>query len=99
MQNNIRNELKENTFKKLVQETVRAGYIILSATEQIKMKQAANSVTNAGWNTFWWILGTICMPLTTPYIVHKVISMLKFRKNRDSLAGKVSLIEKSGESC
>lgn len=58
------------------------------------MKQVANSVTNAGWNTFWWILGTICMPITTPYIVNKVISLLKFRKNRDTLAGKVSLIEK-----
>lgn len=62
------------------------------------MKQVANSVTNAGWNTFWWILGTICMPITTPYIVNKVISLLKFRKNRDTLAGKVSLIEKKNTS-
>lgn len=68
--------------------------VIIRAKVQIKMKQVANSVTNAGWNTFWWILGTICMPITTPYIVSKVISLLKFRKNRDSLTGKVSSIEK-----
>lgn len=57
------------------------------------MKQVASNVTNSGWNTFWWILGAICMPMTTPYIVNKAISLLKFRKNRDSLTGKVSSLE------
>lgn len=57
------------------------------------MKQVASTVTNTGWNTFLWILGAICMPISTPYIVKKVMSLLKFRQNRDSLTGKVSSIE------
>lgn len=54
------------------------------------MKQVENTVSNSGWNTFWWIIGSICMPLTAPYIVQKAISMLRFRKNRGILCGKVS---------
>lgn len=55
------------------------------------MKQVENTVSNTGWNSFWWwIVGSICMPLTAPYIVHKAISMMRYRKNQGVLAGKVS---------
>ncbi|XP_055316273.1 dehydrogenase/reductase SDR family protein 7-like [Sitodiplosis mosellana] len=49
-------------------------------------------VTNTSWNTFWWIIGSICMPLSIPFIVHKVMSQLRLRKNKDILEGKVVLI-------
>lgn len=41
------------------------------------------------WNAFWWVVGSICMPLTIPFIVHKVMSQLRLRKNKDLLVGKV----------
>lgn len=49
-------------------------------------------VTNTSWNTFWWIIGSICMPLTIPFIFHKVMSQLRLRKNKDLLEGKVNVI-------
>lgn len=83
---------KHDKYMKLVQTTRKISTWIKQKEKkvQIKMKQVFNTVTNTGWNTFWWILGSICMPITTPYIVNKVVSLLKFRKNRDTLTGKVS---------
>lgn len=41
---------------------------------------------------FWWICSTICLPLTLPYLILKVIGIIKERKYRECLPGKVVLI-------
>lgn len=60
------------------------------------MKSVSNTggteVIRSNWNTFWWIVGSICMPFTIPYIVCKVMAQLRLRKNKDTLQGKVSRV-------
>uniref|UniRef100_A0A1Q3F839 Putative 11beta-hydroxysteroid dehydrogenase type 1 n=1 Tax=Culex tarsalis TaxID=7177 RepID=A0A1Q3F839_CULTA len=43
-------------------------------------------------NLLWWICSTICLPLTLPYLILKVIGTIKERKYRECLPGKVVLI-------
>lgn len=54
------------------------------------MKQVASATSSASWNAVWWVLGSICMPFTIPYIVCKVMSQIRLRKNKDILRDKVS---------
>uniref|UniRef100_A0A8D8K1Y3 Dehydrogenase/reductase SDR family protein 7-like n=1 Tax=Culex pipiens TaxID=7175 RepID=A0A8D8K1Y3_CULPI len=41
---------------------------------------------------FWWVCSTIFLPLTLPYLLLKVIGIIKERKYRECLPGKVVLI-------
>lgn len=55
------------------------------------MRQMASATASSvSWNAFWWVLGSLCMPITIPYLVCKVMSQIRLRKNRDVLKDKVS---------
>lgn len=49
----------------------------------------AADVTRSNWSTFWWILGTVFMPLTIPYLLSSLLNQLRTLKNRDYLRDKV----------
>ena len=60
--------------------------------------KTSNSVVSSGtgdvefksqWNLFWWILGTIFIPITIPYTVLKIIGNLKQKRHKGALPGKV----------
>lgn len=46
-------------------------------------------VVRSNWSAFWWIVGTVCMPLTLPYLLSSLLSQLRTLKNRDYLRNKV----------
>ncbi|XP_055635989.1 dehydrogenase/reductase SDR family protein 7-like [Toxorhynchites rutilus septentrionalis] len=49
-----------------------------------------DSRTADSW--FWWILSTVCLPFTFPYVVLKIIGILKEKRYRECLPGKVVVI-------
>lgn len=54
---------------------------------------SANDVVEikSNWNMLWWLVGSIFIPISVPYIFLNIIGQLNLRKNKDSLPGKVIL--------
>lgn len=59
----------------------------------VQMKQLdLISTIRTHWNSFGWIVGTIFIPITIPYIIFQVLGYYKEKKYRDCLQGKVVVI-------
>ncbi|XP_055597333.1 dehydrogenase/reductase SDR family protein 7-like [Uranotaenia lowii] len=58
------------------------------------MKQIPESgvVCRTDYGLMWLILSTICLPITIPYLLFKTIGIIKQRRYRECLPGKVVLI-------
>lgn len=48
-----------------------------------------NEVIRSNWSALWWVLGSVCMPLTLPFMLSNVLSQLRSWTNRDYLRNKV----------
>lgn len=59
------------------------------------MGHANNASRLLNWNAFWWLMGSICIPISLPYIVCKLMCQLRLRKNKHSLKDKVSSVHYS----
>lgn len=44
------------------------------------------------YSLFWWVFSTICLPFTLPYLIFKVIEIVRERRYRECLPGKVVVI-------
>lgn len=44
------------------------------------------------WNIMWWLLGSIFIPVTIPFLVFQILDNIKEKKMRNNLPGKVVVI-------
>uniref|UniRef100_A0A1B6CN93 Ketoreductase domain-containing protein n=1 Tax=Clastoptera arizonana TaxID=38151 RepID=A0A1B6CN93_9HEMI len=46
-------------------------------------------MSNNGWSVVWWLLGSMCIPITIPWLLFKIF---QYKKMKENLKGKVVLI-------
>lgn len=44
------------------------------------------------WSSMWWLLGTIFVPITIPYLIFQILDSIKEKKMLKCLPGKVVVI-------
>lgn len=50
---------------------------------------AASGDLRGQWSLFWWILGTLAIPITIPYLI---LQFFQAKRPKLSLPGKVSIL-------
>lgn len=58
----------------------------------MKPTMAISEPIKSNWNYMWWILGTIFIPISLPYLILQVLGHFKEKNSRKELPGKVVLI-------
>jgi dehydrogenase/reductase SDR family member 7B len=44
------------------------------------------------FSVMWWLLGSMFLPISVPYLIMKMLDIIRERQNRDCLSGKVVVI-------
>nr|CAD7262472.1 unnamed protein product [Timema shepardi] len=56
------------------------------------MKQKMEGLFGVGWPMVWWLLGSLCIPITLPWFLYNFIEAWKAKQLRNKLQGKVVLV-------